>query len=135
MHEVVIMKSYAKMPHLNREAEEQTSQQERLVSGERRAADIIGGILQSGVILSALIIMSGFALLLLSPGGISQQALLIFPHTPSEIWRGFVRFQPQAVIMLGLLLLIATPVLRVAASVIIFAIEQDRRYVAITLIV
>jgi uncharacterized membrane protein len=43
--------------------------------------------------------------------------------------------QPQAVITLGLLLLIATPVLRVAVSVVAFALEHDRRYVIITLIV
>jgi len=37
--------------------------------------------------------------------------------------------------MLGVLLLIATPVLRVAVSVIGFAIGHDRRFVVITLAV
>jgi uncharacterized membrane protein len=37
--------------------------------------------------------------------------------------------------MLGLLLLIATPVLRVAASTIGFALDHDTRFVAITLVV
>jgi len=40
-----------------------------------------------------------------------------------------------AVIQLGLLILIATPVVRVAASVVAFAVERDRLYVAITLYV
>jgi len=34
--------------------------------------------------------------------------------------------------MLGLLLLIATPVLRVMVSVVAFALERDRRFVLIT---
>jgi uncharacterized membrane protein len=38
----------------------------------------------------------------------------------------------QAIIMAGLLVLIATPVARVALSVIIFIIARDRLYTAIT---
>ena len=41
----------------------------------------------------------------------------------------------QAVIMAGLLLLIATPVARVAFSIVVFAVERDRLYVAITAVV
>ncbi len=41
----------------------------------------------------------------------------------------------QGLIQLGLLLLIATPIARVALSVVGFAIERDRMYVAFTLIV
>ena len=37
--------------------------------------------------------------------------------------------------VLGLMLLVATPVLRVAVSVIAFGLERDMRYVIITLIV
>lgn len=37
--------------------------------------------------------------------------------------------------MLGLLLLIATPVARVAFSVVAFALERDRTYLVVTLIV
>jgi len=41
----------------------------------------------------------------------------------------------HGIIQLGLLLLIATPVARVAFSVVAFAAERDWLYVAITLIV
>jgi uncharacterized membrane protein len=58
-----------------------------------------------------------------------------FPHTPIEVWTGLLALQPQAIIVLGLMLLIATPVLRVAVSVIAFGLEHDMRYVIITLIV
>jgi uncharacterized membrane protein len=41
----------------------------------------------------------------------------------------------MAIITLGLILLLATPVARVAVSVIAFALSRDRLYVAITLVV
>ncbi|HUY62938.1 MAG TPA: DUF1634 domain-containing protein [Acidimicrobiales bacterium] len=40
-----------------------------------------------------------------------------------------------ALVMLGVLLLVATPVARVAVSVVGYALEGDRRFVSITLIV
>ena len=43
--------------------------------------------------------------------------------------------QPVAIAQLGLLVLLATPVVRVAASVAGFALEGDRLYSAITLVV
>jgi uncharacterized membrane protein len=48
---------------------------------------------------------------------------------------GIVSGGGKPVVMLGLLLLIATPVLRVAVSVVIFLIQADLTYVLITLIV
>jgi uncharacterized membrane protein len=41
----------------------------------------------------------------------------------------------RGLIQLGLLLLIATPIARVAFSIVGFAIERDRMYVVFTLIV
>ena len=41
----------------------------------------------------------------------------------------------EALIMPGLLLLICTPVLRVAASIVIFAVEREQDYVWITVAV
>jgi uncharacterized membrane protein len=42
---------------------------------------------------------------------------------------------PRSLIQLGLLLLIATPVVRVAFSVVAFAMQHDRLYVAMTILV
>ena len=47
----------------------------------------------------------------------------------------FLHANGQAVIVLGLILLIATPVVRVAVSTAAFAQQRDRAYVAITLVV
>jgi uncharacterized membrane protein len=97
--------------------------------------DVISWILQGGVIVSAAIICLGCGLLLLRSPHVAGQPLVAFPHTPGEVWLGLWRFSPQAYIALGLLLLIATPVLRVMVSILAFAREHDRRYVVITSLV
>ena len=55
-----------------------------------------------------------------------------FPSTWGAVWGGLLALKPYAIIALGLLVLIAIPVLRVAVSVIAFAVERDWLYVAIT---
>ena len=42
---------------------------------------------------------------------------------------------PAGIVYLGVIILIATPIFRVALSVVFFAFEKDRKYVAITLLV
>src|SRR5579863_1361708 len=97
---------------------------------------IIGGLLLSGVIVSASIILVGVLLLLLHhPDSFSNLNLQSFPQTPTSLWAGLATLRSQAFIVTGLLLLIATPVLRVAVSVIAFALEHDRLYVVFTLVV
>src|SRR3989442_1658985 len=98
-------------------------------------AKIIGWILQGGVILSASIILIGFILLPLRPGGLSVHRFLTFPQTLSQVWAGLLVLRPQAIIALGLLLLIATPIVRVMVSVVAFALERDRHFVLITSLV
>lgn len=98
---------------------------------------IIGWILRGGVILSATIILIGFLLLLLLPGGILAPGISLgsFPHTLGQVWSGLLLLQPQAIIVLGLLFLIAVPVITVIMSIVAFAIERDRRFVVIAGIV
>ncbi|HEX4208707.1 MAG TPA: TSUP family transporter [Ktedonobacteraceae bacterium] len=96
---------------------------------------ILSWILQGGVILSAAVILLGFILLPTHPGGLSLERLLHFPQSFSALLTGLQQLHPQSIITLGLLLLIATPVVRVAASIVIFALEHDRTYVVITAIV
>jgi len=91
---------------------------------------IIGWILRAGAILSAAIILIGMLLLLLHPGDFQ-----VFPHTLGQVWTGLLALQPQAVIAAGLLLLITTPVMTVAAAAVAFALERDWRYVVIALVV
>jgi uncharacterized membrane protein YfcA/uncharacterized membrane protein len=98
-------------------------------------SSIIGWILQGGVMLSASIILIGLLMLPFYSNGISVSGLLSFPKTFSQIWAGLLVLHPQSIIALGLLLLIATPVLRVAVSIVAFALERDFRFVVITVLV
>src|SRR3989442_7091937 len=96
---------------------------------------IIGWVLQGGVILSAAIIVIGLFLEFLLPNKFTPQKLQSFPETFGQVWTGLLVLRPQAVIALGLLLLIATPVVRVAVSIVAFAVERDWRFVTVTLLV
>jgi uncharacterized membrane protein len=100
-------------------------------------SSIIGWVLRGGVILSATIILIGFLLLILHAGGKSgfEVSIGAFPHTLGQVWSGLLVLQPQAIIASGLLLLIAIPVITVATSVVAFAVERDRRFVVIALVV
>lgn len=109
---------------------------------------IVSGVLRYGVLISMILTILGVALLVIEGStGYGQtfdvsvilshpegQASL-WPHTLTGIMSGALAGRPYAVILLGLGLLIATPLLRVAISVFIFLIERDHTYVAITLFV
>jgi uncharacterized membrane protein len=56
-------------------------------------------------------------------------------RTIAGILAGVRTFHGRNIIQLGLLVLIATPVARVAFSVVAFALERDWLYVGITLLV
>ncbi|MBX5458199.1 MAG: DUF1634 domain-containing protein [Thermogemmatispora sp.] len=104
-------------------------------SVDAQAATIIGWILQGGVLVSAAIIVIGVAWLFLQPGGPGTTSVARFPHSLPDLLTGLLQWQAPALIVLGLVVLIATPVLRVATSIVAFALERDARYVLITLAV
>ncbi len=58
-----------------------------------------------------------------------------FPTSLKSVWAGAIAGKPYAIIGVGILLLIATPVMRVALSVGFFLAERDWLYVGITLFV
>lgn len=102
-------------------------------SGESHAVvveDIISQSLRWGVIVSAVIIAAGMILYLLT--GDSGYPAGFFPTSILQVLGDAARFKSFAVIDLGLLLLIATPIFRVAASIIAFIFDRDRPYVLIT---
>jgi uncharacterized protein len=117
------------LDHLSRRHQQTTPDNKELT------AKIIGWILQGGVILSAAIILIGVILLPLRPGGLSVHRFLTFPQTLSQVWAGLLVLRPQAIIALGLLFLIATPIVRVMVSIVVFTLEHDRRFVVITIFV
>ena len=117
---------------------------------------ILSLILRSGVIISASIIAFGMILFILTgqsgyatvssgAGGneVNQylsfhktgSGQLYFPTNPVEIWQGVTSLKPFALIMLGLVLLIATPVLNVTVAAIEFIQQRNRAFTLISLFV
>lgn len=60
---------------------------------------------------------------------------VVQPQTIAAVLEGLRDFRGQAIVMLGILTLVATPILRVALSIVLFASLGDRRFVAITTVV
>ncbi|HXZ05355.1 MAG TPA: TSUP family transporter [Ktedonobacteraceae bacterium] len=110
-------------------------QAEDTIQSKDYTSSIIGWILQGGVMLSAGIILVGLVMLPFYSKGFSIDGLFSFQHTFSQIWAGLLALQPQSIIASGLLLLIATPIMRVAVSIIAFLLERDFRFVVITTLV
>ncbi|MGI8772123.1 MAG: DUF1634 domain-containing protein [Acidobacteriaceae bacterium] len=100
----------------------------------------IGILLRSGVLISAAVTLLGGVLFLVRHGSVVPQ-YHIFHGQPKDlrsltgIITGALHGHALAIIQLGLLLLIATPVARVVFSVIEFALERDYLYVVISGIV
>ncbi|MDR7522008.1 MAG: DUF1634 domain-containing protein [Armatimonadota bacterium] len=102
----------------------------------------MSGILLAGVATSALVVAIG--LILLIPAGTGKRLLLEqltsehevyiagLPHTLGAVLAGAVQGRPVAVILLGLLLLIATPIVRVLVAAAYFAFTGDCRYALIS---
>jgi uncharacterized membrane protein len=107
---------------------------------DQKIEDIIGNLLRTGVMLSALVVFCG-AFIYLMRHGSSPADYHIFRGEPSAlrtltgILHSAFRLQGRGVIQLGLILLICTPVARVAFSIWGFAKEHDRMYVIFTSIV
>jgi uncharacterized membrane protein len=107
---------------------------------DQRIEGIIGGLLRTGVILAAAVVLFG-AVVYLSRHGRELPNYTVFRGEPENlksvtaIVHDALGMNGSAIIQLGLLLLIATPVARVLFSAIAFAMERDYMYVLITLIV
>ncbi|HET9109612.1 MAG TPA: TSUP family transporter [Ktedonobacterales bacterium] len=107
---------------------------ERRMSLVRQAEVMISNVLRGGVLLSAAVILVGVALYYIQPHPAGKSALT-YPHTLGDVIPSVLSGSPEAIITLGLLVLLATPVLRVAVSIGAFALEHDWRYVFITTLV
>ena len=100
----------------------------------------LGNLLRAGVIVSAAVATLGGILYLLKHGA-QPVDYRVFRGEPEElrhvptIVTGALALRPESIVQLGLLLLIATPVARVAFGLVAFALQRDRVYVLITSIV
>ncbi len=102
--------------------------------------EIMGKLLRTGVILSAIFVLAGGALYLMRHGT-PVTDYHVFQGEPAElrtitgIFHEALALRGRGLIQLGLLLLIATPIARVAFSLLAFLYERDWTYVLVTLIV
>ena len=107
---------------------------------DQKIEQIVGNLLQAGVLLSAVVVLCGGVLYLIQYGH-APADYRVFRGEPTDlksvsgILRAAFALDSRGIIQLGLLLLIATPVARVAFSIFGFAKEKDRMYVAFTVIV
>jgi uncharacterized membrane protein len=107
---------------------------------DRRIEVILGNLLRTGVLVSAAVVLLG-ASIYLSRHAHERADYRVFRGEPSEyrtirgVIQSVIAGGGRGLIQLGLLLLIATPIARVAFSVAGFAVERDRLYVAFTLLV
>lgn len=107
---------------------------------EKHFDQMISLLLRTGVILSSIVVLIGGVFYLLQSGMLHPIYRPFHREPPnlrelSGIVRGVFTRDPRNWIQFGLLILVATPVARVALSVITFIKEKDRTYIVLTLIV
>jgi len=102
---------------------------------------LIGRLLRIGVIVSLIIIILGvFLIFNTHPSYLNSSADLkrlispgaAFPKTLEAVSTGLLVMQGKAVVMVGLLLLMLTPILRVAMSLVLFILQRDLKFTFIT---
>ena len=107
---------------------------------DQKVERIIGVLLQTGVLLSILVALIGMTLYL-GRAGRQVADFQVFRGEPLDL-RGAAAIvaaalagRREAVIQLGVVILIATPIARVLLSLVAFALQRDRTYFVVTLIV
>jgi len=115
---------------------------------------VVGLLLRVGVLLAAAVVLLGAVLYLAQEGtrrirtrwaSAEGPDVRDLSHFKEDRWPGLehvrtiaggaARFEGRYVIQLGILLLVATPVARVALCVLAFLAQRDRLYIGVTLFV
>jgi uncharacterized membrane protein len=107
---------------------------------DKQLQSMIGVVLRTGVITAAIVVAVSGTLYLVrhhadAPRFARFTTESVDLRTISGIFSSSVQLRSEAMIQLGLLLLIATPIVRVALAAVGFYFERDYLYVAISLIV
>jgi uncharacterized membrane protein len=107
---------------------------------DQQLEQLVGKILRIGVVISTLITLMGGALYLAGHGG-SRVDYRVFRGEPlslrrvSDIAVDAAALHPRGIMQLGLVLLLATPLMRVFLSACSFALQKDVLYMVVTLMV
>ena len=106
----------------------------------RKVELLISHLLRIGVVSSLIVVVIGLAISFVHhPDYLhsDQMQRVISPSHATwdslrELLVGLIHLRGEAIIMAGLLLLIATPVMRVAVSIVAFIVERDWVFVIVT---
>lgn len=96
-----------------------------------RMEEVLSWILRVGVLFSAALIIVGMALIFVT-GDISNQFCVMEPGW--IIW-GSPFLEPSHVLFMGFAVLIMTPIIRVAVSIMMYLKARDLPFTAITMVV
>lgn len=100
-------------------------------------SNVSAWVLRLGVVCSSLVMLLGIALSF-SRGHVSLERIKSdpFDYQLAVIFKGILDLRGKAIIEAGIYLLLFTPILRVFASVVLFAFhDRDPLYTAITIVV
>jgi uncharacterized membrane protein len=107
---------------------------------DEQVEQLLGRLLQAGVLLAAAVVLIG-GVAYLAAHGLEPYNYRVFRGEPADLrtLSGIVdaarALDSRGILQLGVLLLLATPVARVALSVLAFARQRDLTYVVVTAIV
>jgi|GEM_PF-1560918 len=90
---------------------------------------VIHKVLLAGVVVSMTLIGVGLFLTATTPDAEQEWIGL------GSLWDALVALEPVALVELGLLVLIATPLLRILTALVLFTTERDYRFILIALFV
>jgi len=107
---------------------------------DRRMELLIGNLLRIGVSIAAVIVAVGGAFYLVRrAGAVPRYGTFLgepdFLEHVGKVVRAALSLRSEAIIQLGLLVLIAVPIFRVAVSVVLFLARRDWLYTVVTLVV
>lgn len=107
---------------------------------DERMESLMGILLRFGVVCASTVVLAGGFFYLQDHAfePVQYRAFTAHPvilRHPGEWAAGIARGDAASIIIVGILLLIATPIARVAFAVVAFALERDRLYVGISVVV
>jgi uncharacterized membrane protein len=105
-----------------------------------RLQQVVGNLLRFGVLLAAAVVLAG-GIAYFARHGAAIPDYRVFRGQPANlrslggIVRSALALDERGVVQFGLLLLVATPIARVAIAAVAFMFERDRTYVLVALLV
>ena len=109
-------------------------------AADKKMEVAIGHMLRVGVVLSGIVVAIGGAIYLdkapsATPSYSTFRAAKPTLRTVAGVLEGVRHLDPASLIQLGILMLIATPIVRVVYCVVGFSLQRDRMYMAISTLV